>query len=229
MAIVYVHKKKIDGEPFYVGIGKQNKRAFDVYHRSKFWKLITSKYEYVVEILHENISWQEACKIEKELISLYGRRDLKTGILVNQTIGGDGNKEYSVKKEVKDKLKKLNSGLGNPFYGKKHSKETIEKLKISHIGKPSPRKDMISITDGQVYKFVKKQYVEKYLLLGWIVKGKSNSKIKGIPSKGRKAVIHSDTQLYFDSQHLAACYFGISDRMANYWIKIGKLKRTTKK
>lgn len=90
MAIVYIHKRKSDNEVFYVGIGKAKKRAYSKHNRSKFWKNYISKYQYNVEITYRDIIWEEACVIEKYLISFYGRRDLGLGLLVNQTDGGDG-------------------------------------------------------------------------------------------------------------------------------------------
>lgn len=38
MAIVYIHKRIDNGEVFYVGIGKTEKRAKSKDKRSKFWK-----------------------------------------------------------------------------------------------------------------------------------------------------------------------------------------------
>ena len=43
-----------------------------------------------MKILLEDISWTHACYAEKWCIKMYGRRDLKTGTLVNLTDGGDG-------------------------------------------------------------------------------------------------------------------------------------------
>ena len=68
MAIVYIHKKYSDDLVFYVGIGKTVKRAYSNANRNKFWKNTVEKHGYTVEILKQNITWEEACLIEKELI-----------------------------------------------------------------------------------------------------------------------------------------------------------------
>jgi len=95
MAIVYLHRRldiKDDFKNvFYIGIGKSEKRAYQKNHsRSKHWKSIVDKYGFSIQITHNNISWEDACVIEKYLISFYGRKDMKQGELCNMTDGGDG-------------------------------------------------------------------------------------------------------------------------------------------
>ena len=90
MAIVYIHKGKDNGEIFYVGISKDKRRAVSDYKRSKFWHDYVGKHSFEAEIVLEDITWDEACEKEIELIKFYGRRDIKTGCLVNMTSGGVG-------------------------------------------------------------------------------------------------------------------------------------------
>lgn len=90
MAILYLHKRKDNNEVFYIGIGKTKRRAYRKDQRSKYWISYTNKYKYYVEILCDNISWEEACNKEKELICFYGRKDLGFGNLINMTDGGEG-------------------------------------------------------------------------------------------------------------------------------------------
>lgn len=89
---VYRHTKAGTSEVFYIGIGssKNYKRANDKINRSEHWKSIVNKYGYEVEILSHRLSWEEACETEKVLISYYGRQNLKTGVLINLTDGGEG-------------------------------------------------------------------------------------------------------------------------------------------
>ena len=92
MAYVYRHIRLDKNEPFYIGIGKDDtyKRAYQSSKtkRSDFWHNIASK-GYEVEILIDNLTWEQACEKEKEFISIYGRRDLGQGTLVNLTNGGE--------------------------------------------------------------------------------------------------------------------------------------------
>lgn len=109
---VYQHVKLDTNEIFYIGIGKSKnlRRAYEKYKRSVFWKNITNKHDYKVEILYENLNWNEACNIEINLIKQYGRRDLGLGTLVNLTDGGDGSVGVIVSEETKLKLSKSLKG-----------------------------------------------------------------------------------------------------------------------
>lgn len=90
MAIVYKHTRLDKNEPFYIGIGKTEKRAYSKIGRNNRWNKIIKKTNYIIEIIHFDLTWEEACEKEKELIKLYGRKDLGTGTLINMTDGGEG-------------------------------------------------------------------------------------------------------------------------------------------
>lgn len=91
MSLVYQHRRKDTGEIFYIGIGETEKRAYDKTGRNNIWKRIAQETEYTVEIIKNDISRKEARDIERRLIEQYGRRDNKTGILANKSIGGEGD------------------------------------------------------------------------------------------------------------------------------------------
>lgn len=130
---VYQHKTKDTNEVFYIGISKSKnfRRAYTKYKRSNFWKNVVEKHDYIVEILYENLSWNDACDIEKNLIAYYGRRDLGSGLLVNLTNGGDGTIGI-LKKEVSLSTRKK---ISNSHLGKKLSEETKRKLSEVQKGK----------------------------------------------------------------------------------------------
>jgi hypothetical protein len=90
MSIIYRHRRLDNNQIFYIGVGVNEKRAFVKRNRSLFWNNITSKTKYNVEIIQENLSQEDAFELEIFLIELYGRKDIKTGILCNLTDGGDG-------------------------------------------------------------------------------------------------------------------------------------------
>ena len=134
MAYVYKHIRHDTNVVFYVGISsdKNYSRAHSKKGRSSFWKNITSLSKYSVEIVSDNLSWQEACKKEKELIQLYGRRDLNTGTLCNHTEGGDG------------------------VHGYKHSQERLNRISINSSGANNPKsKACIHFDTGIEYKCLK--------------------------------------------------------------------------
>jgi len=124
MAIVYRHIRLDINEVFYIGIGKSYKRAYSTKNRNKYWKNITNAIDYRVDILFDDLTWNEACEKEKEFISLYGRKDLKTGTLVNMTDGGEG--ANGAKRNYTD-------DNPSPLKGKKFTDE--HRLKISEKSK----------------------------------------------------------------------------------------------
>jgi hypothetical protein len=94
LAYVYRHIRLDKNEPFYIGIGNDDSgaysRAYTKKARNKHWHHVVKKSNYDVEILLEDLTWEQACEKEKEFIKLYGRKDLGLGQLVNMTNGGDG-------------------------------------------------------------------------------------------------------------------------------------------
>lgn len=134
MPILYRHIRLDKNEPFYIGIGKTKHRAYITAKRNNIWKNIVSKTDYEVEILFDDLTWEEACKKEKEFITLYGRKDLGKGCLANMTDGGEGNQNFS--QEIRNRISKANKGNQ---YGKgwKPTIEQVEKMKNALKGKPN--------------------------------------------------------------------------------------------
>lgn len=131
MAYLYRHIRLDKNVPFYIGIGNDDsyKRAYSKYKRNKYWKSIVSKTIYDIEILMDNLTWENACIKEKEFISLYGRKNNNTGILSNMTDGGEGTLGIVFNNDRRNKisLKNINNKYNS---GNKHSEET--KLIISN-------------------------------------------------------------------------------------------------
>jgi hypothetical protein len=144
MAIVYQHRRLDTNEIFYIGIGKEEKRAYSFYGRNPIWKNIVEKVGYKVEIIHNKISRESACELEMFYIQKYGRKDLKTGILCNLTDGGEGlsNLSPEIKKEHSLKVSKtriekgIAKGENNPMYGKKGQLSP-------HYGKKRPEHSLV--------------------------------------------------------------------------------------
>jgi hypothetical protein len=139
MAYVYRHIRLDKNEPFYIGIGSDTNGKFiransltkgrNILHQN-----ILNKTEVRVDIILDDLTWEEACEKEKEFISLYGRIDLGTGCLSNMTLGGDGIKELSLKsKQILSEKAKLNHILKPEKY--LHSTDTRNKISKALLGK----------------------------------------------------------------------------------------------
>jgi hypothetical protein len=125
MAYLYRHIRLDKNEPFYVGIGSDNnyKRAYNKKGRSYSWKDIAYNVDYDINIILDNLTWEEACVKEIEFIALYGRIDLGKGLLVNMTDGGEG--QYG---------RKINE-ITRKLMCKPKSNESKHNMKLSHINR----------------------------------------------------------------------------------------------
>lgn len=118
---VYKHAIKETGEVFYIGRGK-NRRAWDRGGRSQYWKNITSKYDYIVEIVKENIQIQESKDLEVELIAQFNPR-------ANFTTGGDGTPGYKFDPDfVKERNQKNKKLYNNKKWVEKRTESLIKAM-----------------------------------------------------------------------------------------------------
>jgi len=127
-----------DRTPYYIGKGKGNR----VYRKYK-GEIKLPKDKSKIIFLKQNITEEEAFKHEIYMIAVFGRKDLGTGILRNKTDGGEGSSGLKMSNESKQKMSKIHKGktlsekhkqILTKYRIKKHSKETIEKLRKSKIG-----------------------------------------------------------------------------------------------
>lgn len=130
MAYLYRHIRLDKNEPFYIGIGSDPKRAYSNRDRNKYWHNIINNTTYEVDIILDDLTWDEACIKEKEFIKMYGRFQFG-GILCNMTDGGDGGFGVIVSEETRNK--KSISSKRNII-----SKETREKMAAKLRGRPLP-------------------------------------------------------------------------------------------
>lgn len=185
MAYVYIHIRKTDNQPFYIGIGKDKylHRAFDAHpnRRNTHWINTVLKHDYRVKILYNDIDYEEAIFLEKELISFFGRMDMKTGILCNRTDGGYGtvNMKYSLdyrkKLSIAAKKKILSeeqkAKLRAYRRGRHNSKEAREKISIANKGKKKPdgfSEHLSEIRKGENNPMFGKSYAKHPNYLGMV-------------------------------------------------------------
>jgi len=145
---VYFHINPVKQEVFYVGAGTLE-RPFQSLNRSKFWKDTVNKYDYEIIIIHSNLTWKQACKLEIKYIAQIGRRITKEGPLVNITKGGEGFRgkhtpETKLKMSLASKGHKRNTGrtlsletkikIGKANSLKKRTIEQKENLRKKALG-----------------------------------------------------------------------------------------------
>jgi group I intron endonuclease len=129
-----------DGTPYYIGKGKGN-RAYR--RRNKGIKPPKDKTRII--FLKQNLIEEEAFKHEIYMISVFGRKDLGTGILHNRTGGGDGCSGAIRSEETKQKMSEALKGrifteehkknIGKSSKGRIFTEETRKKMSNSHLGK----------------------------------------------------------------------------------------------
>lgn len=153
MAYLYRHIRLDKNEPFYIGIGSDEEgfytRAYDKISRSSVWKRVINKTEYEVEIMLDNLTWEEVKFKEVEFIKLYGRKNLGLGPLYNLTDGGEGAKGAICSIETREK-RRINAT------GRKQSVETVEKVRLSHLGSKRSAQAKLNISKSKQNKeFIK--------------------------------------------------------------------------
>jgi hypothetical protein len=225
MAYVYRHIRLDKNEPFYIGIGSDSnyKRAFTKRSRNQYWKNITNITDYQIEILFDDITFEEACKKEIEFILLYGRIDKKTGSLVNLTDGGQGTlgwkheTPYWLGKKLPDNMRvslsnfaKTRIGEKNPFYGKKHSEESKLKMKQKSLGRTVSTET--------------KNKIKESLHKSDLFKNRNITPKVGIDNHKSKKVINTETNIIYENLRIASDISGINyNRLRSYCQ--GKVKK----
>ena len=149
---VYMHTNKINGKKY---VGQTCNSTTNRWHRGKgykkctyFWNAI-QKYgwdNFEHEIIASNLTKEEADNFEKLLIRKLDLTNKEKGY--NLRSGGshgehseetkqklrEASLSKTVSKETREKISKATKGENNPFYGKKHTEDTKEKIRLSHIG-----------------------------------------------------------------------------------------------
>ena len=178
--IVYLRTNLVNGKQ-YVG------QTVNFENREYHWHNLKNRYAgklidnarkkygtkcWAVEILKECNTQEDLNKWEMFYIKEY---NTKTPNGYNLTDGGEGSLGYIVSEETRKKISENTKGEKNPFYGKHHSKETIEKLKNKIVSEET-RKKMSEARKGKEPWMKGKHHTEDAKKkLSEVRKGKHNS------------------------------------------------------
>lgn len=151
MAYLYRHIRLDENVPFYIGIGTDASfsRSKERCRRSELWNKIAAKTEHTVQILFDDLTWEEAKQKEIEFIALYGRIDKRLGTLANLTDGGDGTLGAIVSKEKRELFSRVHSG-------KVTSPEVREKISNTLKSKPRDEEKIAKLVEGSL-RYAKSQ------------------------------------------------------------------------
>ena len=138
MAYLYRHIRLDKNEPFYIGIGKSDSdfnRAHSKNNRNAYWYNIINLSEYRVEIMLQDITWEEACQKEIEFINLY-KKNTQKGSLCNIADGGEGG---YLSEEINEKRRQS-------LMGHKLTEETKEKIRLKAKGRKASRETKLKMS-----------------------------------------------------------------------------------
>ncbi len=132
------------GKPYYIGKGRgnriQERHSCEVPPADRRIKL------------KQNLTEEEAFKHEVYMIHVLGRKDLKTGCLVNLTFGGEGASGWVMKEETKQKISE--AAMGRPRADMEgdlnpmRNPEVAEKVAGSKRGKPRDEETRRKISES---------------------------------------------------------------------------------
>lgn len=192
---LYRHIRCDKNIPFYIGVGTkptknftslktEYSRAFTIHKENSIWNNITKKTKWKVEILLESDDYAFVLQKEEEFIALYGRKNLKTGILSNLTNGGE----------------KQSGRIGIPISAK-HKQILSDRMKLNNPNKdgkfhpfqiPGVRDKVIKRMKENNPRHIKDVWSKKiyqYTLNGEFVKCFNSLSEAGLELKGKGSTI----------------------------------------
>lgn len=151
-------------------------------------------------VIVDNLNKKQACALEIQLIALFQSNKPRYGYNVSE--GGDIPAPRSeetqrrlteklrgrkLSAETRQKMSESRKGELNPFYGKKHSEETIIKLRVSHTGKIVTENTRQKLSEQRKGKPKSQEHKNKLSksLLGHYVSEETRLKMS-LAKKGRK-------------------------------------------
>lgn len=130
------------------------------------------------KIIHENLSKEKACILERAYISFFKKRSLS----YNAADGGEANDGWNQSEEIKQRLSDARKGEKNPMYGKRISPESRKRQAESLRGRTMSEKTRKKMSESRK---------------GWVpsdeIKSKISNTLKG-KYKGEKNPMYGKKQ-----------------------------------
>ena len=181
-----------DGTPYYIGKGQGNRAYVKRYGKGRARR---PKNLNNIILLKQNLTEQEAFKHEKYMIFVFGRKDLRTGIIYNRTNGGDGrsghipwNKGLTLTDEVKEKISIGRKGIPSRRPGYSPSKETREKIANANVGRKHTEETCNKISKTRMGHYVSPETTAK------IVKKLCKGPYKLFHTSGKEVLVNNFAQ-----------------------------------
>lgn len=146
----YVYKHMTNsGEIFYIGKGT-GKRCYNLTARSLYHKRISKKHGCIVSIISQNLSEEQAMLLESKLIKKYKNIGL---CKANFTNGGEGRSGIKHSEITINKMRISKLGKSSGMLGKTHKTES-NNLRSESLRKSNKvfRKKIKCITTGKIYQ-----------------------------------------------------------------------------
>lgn len=162
---VYLRTNKANGKQYVGQTNDFKRREFNWYNTNWHYagRLIdNARKKYGVENWNTDILKECDTLDETNYWEAYYIKELNTKAPngYNLTDGGDGAPACIVSDETRKKLSEIMKGENNPFYGRHHSKETIEKLK-NKVVSDETRKKMSDACKGRPSTFKGKHHTDE--------------------------------------------------------------------
>ncbi len=125
---VYCYLRTASNRPYYVGLGSRPDRM-TAKHSCK-----VPKDRSRIRVMRQSLTKEQAIYWERFYIARYGRKDIKTGFLINRTEGGEGAKHGA------EALEKIRQAGLRP--------ENVARLRVLNIGRKRPEHAISAAAKG---------------------------------------------------------------------------------